>query len=209
MLNGWGMSETCSSTATPLGDFDLLRRKAGSIGVPHLAVELKAMRADGREAAIGEVGELWARGAPVTTGYWNRPQLNAEMFVDGWFRTGDAATRDEDGFWTLVDRIKDMFISGGENIYPAEIEAALAEMPEVAESAVIGVPDEKWGEVGCAFVIPRAGAALDEAAVLAHCRERLARYKIPKRVIITNEIVHTASGKIQKHVLREQYGQGL
>lgn len=207
MLNGWGMSETCSSTATPIGDFDLLKRKAGSIGVPHLSVELKAVRADGQDAGPGEVGELWARGATVTSGYWNRPELNARVFVDGWFLTGDAAMRDEDGYWTLVDRIKDMFISGGENIYPAEIEAAITEMPEVAEVAVIGVEDERWGEVGCAFVIPRAGAALDDAAVLAHCGRRLARYKIPKRVIITDEMVRTASGKVQKHLLRERYGR--
>ena len=207
MLNGWGMSETCSSTAIPTGDFDLLRRKAGSIGVPHLAVELKAMREDGRAAATGEVGELWARGATVTPGYWNRPELNARAFVDGWFRTGDAAKQDEDGYWTLVDRIKDMFISGGENIYSAEIEAAISEMAEVAEVAVIGVEDERWGEVGCAFVIPRAGAALDAEAVLAHCRRRLARYKVPKHVILTDEMVRTASGKVQKHHLREHYAR--
>ena len=205
MANGWGMSETCSSTALPIGDIELLRRKAGSIGVPHLAVELKAVRADGEEASVGEVGELWARGATVTTGYWNRPELNKQAFVDGWFKTGDAAMRDEDGYWTLVDRIKDMFISGGENIYPAEIEAAIAEMPEVAEVAVIGIDHERWGEVGAAFVIPRAGVALDAATVLAHCDRRLARYKIPKEVIVTNEIVRTASGKVQKHLLRERY----
>ena len=205
MLNGWGMSETCSSTASPIGDLDLIRRKAGSIGVPHLAVELKAMRADGREAGAGEVGELWARGATVSTGYWNRPELNVSAFVDGWFRTGDAAMRDADGHWTLVDRLKDMFISGGENVYPAEIEAAITELADVAEVAVIGVADDKWGEVGCAFVIPRAGAILDEAHVLAHCDARLARYKIPRHIVVTDTIERTASGKVQKHLLRARH----
>ncbi|HWL47405.1 MAG TPA: AMP-binding protein [Sphingomonadaceae bacterium] len=209
MVNGWGMSETCSSTAQPLGDFDMLRRKAGSIGVPHLTVELKAVRADGTEAAVGEVGELWARGAPVVSRYWNRPELDAQAFVDGWFRTGDAAVRDADGYWTIVDRMKDMFISGGENIYSVEIEAVIAEMPEVAEVAVIGIPDERWGEVGCAFIIPRAGVTLDEAAVLAHCGQRLARFKLPKRIVLTDEMDRTASGKVQKHHLRARYKAGL
>jgi len=205
MANGWGMSETCSSTAQPIGDLGLLRRKAGSIGVPHLSVELKAVRADGEEAGAGEVGELWARGAPVISSYWNRPELDAKAFADGWFRTGDAAMRDKDGFWTLVDRIKDIFISEGETIYSVEIEAVIAEMREVAEVAVIGVEHERWGEVGCAFVIPRADAVLDETAVLKHCGRRLARNKIPKQVIITDMMERTASGKVQKHRLRERY----
>lgn len=205
MANGWGMSETCSSTALPIGDLDLLRRKAGSIGVPHLSVELKAVRGDGEEAGAGEVGELWARGAPVTSRYWNRPELDAKAFTDGWFRTGDAAMHDEDGYWTLVDRIKDIFVSGGETIYSVEIEAAIAEMPDVAEVAVIGVEHEGRGEVGCAFVIPRANAVLDEAAVLEHCGQRLARHKIPQQVVITDAMERTASGKVQKHRLRERH----
>jgi fatty-acyl-CoA synthase len=109
--------------------------------------------------------------------------------------------RDEEGYFYIVDRKKDMYISGGENVYPAEVEAVLAELPEVAEAAVIGVPDERWGEVGRAFVIPRAGAMLCEAQVIAHCVARLAKFKVPVRVIITDAIPRTASGKVQKHLL--------
>lgn len=206
MLNGWGMSETCSSTLTPPGDFALLAAKAGSIGREHLSIELRVVRdAIGTEAAQGEVGELWARGATVTPGYWNRPELNATAFVDGWFRTGDAAMRDADGYYYLVDRIKDMFISGGENVYPAEIEAAIVELGGVGEVAVIGVPDARWGEVGCAFVIPAPGASLSSEGVLAHCKARLAGYKVPKSVIISDAIERTASGKVQKHLLKERW----
>lgn len=205
MLNGWGMSETCSSTFTPGGDLDLLLSKAGTVGVPHLSVELKIMRNDDAEAGPGEVGELWARGATVTKGYWKRPELNAAAFVDGWFRTGDAALCDEDGYFELVDRIKDMFISGGENVYPAEIEAAIVELDGVGEIAVIGVPDDRWGEVGCAFVIPAPGSPLTAEDVLLHCKKRLAAYKVPKRVIVAGDIPRTASGKVQKHVLLDRW----
>lgn len=201
MLNGFGMSETCSSTATPIGDLELLRRKAGTVGVPHLPVELRIVLPDGRDAAPDEVGELWVRGATVTQGYWRRSDLNATAFRDGWFRTGDAALRDPDGYYMLVDRLKDMFISGGENVYPAEIEAALSAMPGVGDMAVIGVPDERWGEVGCAYVVPATGAALTPQQVMDHCGRFLARYKIPKHVVVTERIDRTASGKAQKHLL--------
>jgi len=199
------MSETCSSTALPIGDLDLLRRKAGSSGVPHLCVELKIVGEDGTELPDGEVGEIWIRGAPVSTGYWERPELSARAFEDGWFKTGDAAFRDTDGYFTLVDRIKDMYISGGENVYPAEVEAAITELADVGEVAVIGVEDERWGEVGCAFVIPRPGASISADDVIGHCNVRLARYKVPKSVVVTDAIERTASGKVQKHVLRERH----
>ncbi|MFM1887319.1 MAG: hypothetical protein RL026_2476 [Pseudomonadota bacterium] len=205
MLNGFGMSETCSSTATPMGDLEWLKRKAGTVGVTHLSVEFRIVRADGQDAATNEVGELWARGATVMSGYWNRDELNRQAFKDGWFRTGDAALCDEDGFYMLVDRIKDMFISGGENVYPAEIEAALSAMPGVADMAVIGVPDERWGEVGCAYVVPGPHAALTAQQVMDHCAQLLARYKVPKHVVITTTIERTASGKAQKHLLLERW----
>jgi len=204
MANGWGMSETCSSTALPIGDIELLRSKAGSSGVPHLCVELKIVGEDGATLPDGQVGEIWIRGAPVSTGYWERPELNAKAFEDGWFKTGDAAFRDADGYFTLVDRIKDMYISGGENVYPAEVEAAITELAEVGEVAVIGVEDERWGEVGCAFVIPRSGASITAADVIDHCNARLARYKVPKTVVVTDAIERTASGKVQKHALRDR-----
>ncbi|MBK9253049.1 MAG: AMP-binding protein [Proteobacteria bacterium] len=201
MLNGFGMSETCSSTATPIGDLEILKRKAGTVGVSHLALELRIVRPDGTDAGVGEVGELWCRGASVTTGYWKRPELNKAAFTDGWFRSGDAALRDADGYYMLVDRLKDMFISGGENVYPAEVEAVLSAMPGVGDMAVIGVPDERWGEVGCAYVVPAAGVHLTEQQVVDHCGRFLARYKVPKQVVITDRIERTASGKSQKHLL--------
>jgi fatty-acyl-CoA synthase len=174
------------------------------VGVPHLTCELKIVGEDGETLPDGQVGEIWMRGATVSQGYWQRPELNAKAFVDGWFKTGDAAFRDGDGYYTLVDRIKDMYISGGENVYPAEIEAAITELHDVGEVAVIGVADDKWGEVGCAFVIPRPGAALSSEDIIGHCNARLARYKVPKSVFVTDAIERTASGKVQKHVLRER-----
>jgi fatty-acyl-CoA synthase len=150
----------------------------------------------------GETGELWLRGPSITKGYWNKPAVTAAAFDGDWFKTGDAARQDEDGFFYLVDRKKDMYISGGENVYPAEVEATIAELTDVAECAVIGVPDEKWGEVGKAFIIPRSGAAIDPGDIIAHCNTRLARFKIPVFVEIAEAIPRTASGKVQKHLLR-------
>ncbi|MFM5954423.1 MAG: AMP-binding protein [Novosphingobium sp.] len=199
--DGFGMSETCSNFAMPVLDVERLIEKAGSCGLPLLAVQTRIVDEQGQDVAQGETGELWVRGPSVTKGYWNQPELTAKAFSDGWFKTGDAALQDADGFYYLVDRKKDMYISGGENVYPAEVEAVLAELGEVAEAAVIGVPDERWGEVGRAFVIPRAGASLSEDQVIAHCRARLARFKVPVRVVITDAIPRTASGKVQKHLL--------
>ena len=173
------------------------------MGVPHLTVEIRIVDQQGNEVPRGTVGELWTRGLNTTPGYWERPELNEKSFEDGWFKTGDAGFVDEDGFYSLVDRIKDMFISGGENVYPAEIEATITEMHDVGEVAVIGVPDARWGEVGCAFVVPAPGASLSPEQVVAHCKVQLAGYKVPKSVILTDSIPRTASGKVQKHLLRE------
>ena len=202
MSDGFGMTETCSNTAMPVNDPALLIAKAGSIGLPYVGLEMRIVDDDGRDLPDGDTGELWVRGPSVTAGYWNQPALSAAAFTDGWFRTGDAARRDADGFYFLVDRKKDMFISGGENVYPAEVEAVIAELPEVAECAVIGVPDERWGEVGRAFVTAVAGRAISEDVVLAHCRARLARFKTPASVVTDRPIPRTASGKAQKHLLR-------
>ena len=130
--------------------------------------------------------------------------MGAGSFTDGWFHSGDAAKMDEEGFYYIVDRWKDMYISGGENVYPAEVEQVLYELPQVAEAAVIGVPDEKWGEVGKAIVVLKTGASLNEEQVLAHCRQKLAKYKIPKTVVFVEMLPHTAAGKVLKHELRKK-----
>jgi fatty-acyl-CoA synthase len=202
LSNGFGMSETGSNFGMPMNDWDLVVEKAASCGLPYLSLQVRVVDEDGQDVPDGDTGELWVKGPSITPGYWNRPEENARAFVDGWFRTGDAASRDADGFYYLVDRKKDMFISGGENVYPAEVEAVIAEMTEVAEAAVIGVPDEHWGEVGRAYVITRPGTTLTSYAIRGYCRERLAKYKVPASVVVTDDIPRTASGKVQKHLLR-------
>ena len=204
MSNGFGMSETGSNYGMPMDDPDLVVAKGGSCGLPYAFVETRIAGEDGEALPPGETGELWLAGPSVTSGYWNRPEENDRAFAGKWFKTGDAALVDEDGFLTIVDRRKDMYISGGENVYPAEVEAALAEMAEIAEAAVIGVPDARWGEVGRAYLIPREGHELDEARVRAHCAARLARFKVPASVVIAADIPRTASGKVLKHVLRDR-----
>jgi fatty-acyl-CoA synthase len=207
MVNGWGMSEICSATAQPVGDLARIRANPAAVGLPHLTVEMKLVDAEGREVALGEPGEIWVRGANVTPGYWRRPELNRTCFTDGWFHTGDVAVRDAQGFYTIVDRIKDMFISGGENVYPAEVEAVIVELPAVADVAVLGIPDSQWGEVGCAFVVPVAGSTLDAAQLASHCTSRLAKFKVPKRFELLRELPRTPSGKVQKHLLRDSWLQ--
>jgi fatty-acyl-CoA synthase len=212
IAEGFGMSETGSNFGMPAHRPDLLLAKAGSCGLPFVAIEAKIVDDDGIEVPTGERGELWLRGPSVAKGYWNQPELTAQCFPDGWFATGDAALRDEDGFYFIVDRKKDMYISGGENVYPAEVEAVLAELPEVGEAAIVGVPDDRWGEVGRAYVIPVAGAAISSDEVIGHCLARLAKFKVPQTAVITDAIPRTASGKVQKHLLRaralEELGLG-
>jgi fatty-acyl-CoA synthase len=205
MLDGFGMSEAGSVASMPIADLETLREKAGSCGLPLLVTELKIVDEDGREVGPGEVGELWLRSPTLSPGYWNRPDATeASRTPDGWFRTGDAGRFDEDGFLYLVDRIKDMYISGGENVYPAEVEAAIAELAGIADVAVIGVPDEQWGEVGAAYVVA-SSPSLTAQMVADHCRARLARYKAPKSVHLVAAIPRNASGKLQKHVLRAEH----
>lgn len=199
--DGFGMSETGSNFGMPVDDVEQLIAKAGSCGLPFLSVETRIVDEHGNDVVQGEAGELWLRGPSITPGYWNRPDLTAQAFHRGWFRTGDVARQDADGFFYLVDRKKDMYISGGENVYPAEVEAAIAELAVIAEAAVIGVPDARWGEVGRAFVILKQGTAFTAEDILAHCRSRLARFKVPSQVLITDTIPRTASGKVQKHLL--------
>ncbi|MFE0101919.1 long-chain fatty acid--CoA ligase [Streptomyces sp. NPDC059009] len=180
--------------------------KAGSAGVPHFFTDVRVVRPDLTGTDTGEVGEILVRGPHVMPGYWGLPQESAAVFANGWLRTGDAAHRDADGYVTIADRLKDMIISGGENIYPAEVESALLTHPDVVECAVIGVPDEKWGEVPRAVVVTRAGTAPDPEELLASLAGRLAKYKIPKSVAIAAELPRTASGKLLKPALRRRYG---
>ncbi len=199
---GFGMSETGSNFALPPFELPEMLRKAGSCGLPLMTIRAKVVDDDGHEVGPGEQGELLISGPSVAMGYWDQPELTAKAFVDGWFHTGDAAMRDEEGYFYIVDRKKDMYISGGENVYPAEVEAALAELLSVGECAVVGVPDERWGEVGRAYVIPAQGKSITADDVIAHCTGRLAKFKVPKTAVITDQIPRTTSGKVQKHVLK-------
>ena len=203
MLDGFGMSETCSNFNMPVGDPETVIAKAGSCGLPFVSVEPRIVDEEGNDVPDGITGELWLKGPSITKGYWNQPELTAQAFHDGWFKTGDACVRDADGFYFLVDRKKDMFISGGENVYPAEVEAAIAELDNIAECAVIGMADEKWGEVGHAYVIAPPGKSVTTDDVIAHCKVRLAGFKVPKAVIVTDTIPRTSTGKVQKHILAE------
>ena len=181
-------------------------RKAGSIGTPNFFVDARVVDPEsGVPRAPGEVGELVLRGPSAMGGYFGDEAATAEAFDgDGYFHTGDLARVDDEGYFFIVDRLKDMYVSGGENVYPAEIEAALYAMPGVAMCAVVGVPDERWGEAGAAFVVPAPGAALEAEAVLAHLRGRLARFKVPAAVHIVDDLPVSGAGKILKDRLREQ-----
>jgi fatty-acyl-CoA synthase len=180
-------------------------RKAGSVGKPVLHTDVCIMDREGRVLGPGEVGELCIRGGNVTTGYWNRPQATAEAIVGGWLHSGDAAKYDEEGFYYIVDRWKDMFISGGENVYPAEVENVIYQHPAVSEAAVIGAPHPKWQEVGQAIVVVKEGHALTEQEVIEFCQGKLARYKIPKSVAFVDALPRTAAGKVLKRQLREEF----
>ncbi|WP_406175647.1 acyl-CoA synthetase [Streptomyces sp. NBC_00996] len=203
-LQGYGMTEAAPGTL--FLDAEHAVGKAGSAGVPHFFSDVRVVRPDFTPVDVGETGEVVVRGPHVMPGYWGLPDETAAVFADGWFRSGDAARIDEDGYVFIVDRIKDMIISGGENIYPAEIEDLLLAHPDIVECAVIGVADDKWGEVPRAVVVAREGVDLDPDAVLASLAGRLAKYKIPKSVVIADELPRTASGKLLKSRVRTRYG---
>ncbi|MDO0938045.1 o-succinylbenzoate--CoA ligase [Streptomyces sp. DG2A-72] len=203
-LQGYGMTE--ASPGTLFLDAEHAVTKAGSAGVPHFFSDVRVVRPDLAPVDVGETGEIVVRGPHVMPGYWGLPEETAGSFADGWFRSGDAARIDEDGYVFIVDRIKDMIISGGENIYPAEIEDLLLAHPDIVECAVIGVPDDKWGEVPRAVIVPREDASVDPDEILASLSGRLAKYKIPKSVVLANELPRTASGKLLKSRVRSRYG---
>ncbi|MGW4392217.1 acyl-CoA synthetase [Streptomyces sp. NPDC004685] len=203
-LQGYGMTEAAPGTL--FLDAEHAVSKAGTAGVPHFFSDVRVAGPDLAPVEPGETGEVLVRGPHVMPGYWGLPGESAAAFADGWFRTGDAARIDADGYVTIVDRFKDMIISGGENIYPAEVEDALLAHADVAECAVIGVPDEKWGEVGRAVLVAREGRAADPQEVLASLSGRLAPYKIPKSAVVVDALPRTASGKLVKADIRRLHG---
>jgi fatty-acyl-CoA synthase len=183
--------------------------KKGSIGTPMMFTEARLVDADGRDVPVGEVGELLLKGPHVCTGYWNNPEATAvALDPEGWFHTGDSARRDADGFFTIAGRKKDMFISGGVNVYPAEIEGELLLHPAVKDAAVIGVPHPIWGEVGAAFVVPRADPPPTGEDLAAFLATKLAKYKIPKEFVFVDSLPRTAYGKVVKGELAARYASG-
>jgi fatty-acyl-CoA synthase len=203
--SGYGMTET-SPGATSLSALHS-RDHAATSGLPHFFTDVRVVGEDGADLPAGQVGEILISGPNVTPGYWNRPDATAEAIEDGWFRSGDLGCVDADGFLTIVDRAKDMFVSGGENVYPAEIEGILLELPQVAAVAVIGIPDERWGETGRAIVVPAPGAEVSLGDLTAHLDGRVGRFKVPRSLVIVPELPVTATGKILKGELRRLYGQ--
>lgn len=176
-------------------------RAPGSVGVPVHHEEVRLVDEAGEDVPEGEVGEILLRGPHMCAGYWRRPDATAEAIRGGWFHTGDLARRDDRGHYSIVGRRKEMFISGGENVYPAEVERVLLQYPGVRQAAVVGIPHARWGEVGRAFLVAEPGAAPSEEQLVEHCRARLARYKVPKRFDVVGELPLTASGKIAKKEL--------
>jgi acyl-CoA synthetase (AMP-forming)/AMP-acid ligase II len=185
------------------------RSKVGSTGLPYFGIEVRVVDKVGNDVPPGTPGEVITRGPHLISGYWNLPDATREAIRDGWFHTGDIAEVDEDGFVYIKDRSKDMVISGGENVYPAEVENVLLGHPGVKQAAVIGQPSAKWGECVCAIIVKADGWAGDEAgltgALQAHVRERLARYKQPKAYAYVDELPLNPSGKILKRVLRDRF----
>jgi len=201
---GMGLTET--SPTLFLTDAAHALSKIGSVGRPVLHTEIKIVDEQGQEVGTGAIGELWARGPNVTPGYWERPEANVGSFTDGWLHTGDAARMDEDGYVYIVDRWKDMYITGGENVYPAEVEQVLFRHPNVLDVAVIGVPDERWGESGVAVVVPRDASSFDPAGLIGFLDGKVARYKVPARVEVAAELPRNAAGKVLKRELRTRFG---
>ncbi|HRE18057.1 MAG TPA: long-chain fatty acid--CoA ligase [Rhodocyclaceae bacterium] len=202
---GFGMTETGPTVF--LTDPMLAERKIGTVGKPIGMMQCKIVDDSGAEVGPNTRGEVMVRGSGVTPGYWQMPEATAKAFTDGWLHTGDIGYYDDEGDFYIVDRVKDMFISGGENVYPAEVENVLAQMPEIAENGVIGVPDDKWVEVGKAIIALKPGATLTVDQVKAHCKAKLASYKVPKHIEFVPALPRNATGKIDKPRLRDQFGK--
>jgi len=205
ILERYGMSETVMLTSNPCRPQDGLRRR-GTVGPALPGVGLRVVDDSGAACPAGEIGHIQVRGPNVFSGYWRMPEKTAEEFTaDGWFKTGDVGKVEADGWCTIVGRSKDLIISGGYNVYPAEIEGFINEMPGVAESAVVGVPHPDFGEGVIAVVVPKPGATLDGAAMVARLKGQIANFKVPKQVFVVPDLPRNAMGKVQKNLLREQH----
>jgi len=210
ILERYGMSETVMLSSNPYGPDarhgGQAERRGGTVGFPLPGVQLRVSRGEGKPCAVGEVGNIEVRGPNVFSGYWRMPEKTAEEFTqDGYFKTGDVGMVDARGYVSIVGRSKDLIISGGYNVYPAEIEGYINAMPGVAESALVGVPHPDFGEVGVAVVIAKSGAAPDADAIVQSLKANLANFKIPKRCFVLAELPRNAMGKVQKNLLRQQY----
>jgi malonyl-CoA/methylmalonyl-CoA synthetase len=205
ILERYGMSETAMLTSNPCATADGERR-GGTVGFPLPGVGLRVIDDAGAACAAGEIGNIQVRGPNVFAGYWRMPEKTAEEFsADGWFKTGDVGQIDAQGYVTIVGRSKDLIISGGYNVYPAEVEGYLNEMPGVAESAVIGVPHADFGEAVVAVIVPRANATPDGTLLIDELKAKIAHFKVPKRVFIAPELPRNTMGKVQKNLLRAQH----
>jgi malonyl-CoA/methylmalonyl-CoA synthetase len=205
IVERYGMSETIMLTSNPYhGDPSL--RKGGTVGRPLPGVEVRVHDNEGRALRAGEIGNIEVKGPNVFAGYWRMPKKTQEEFTpDGWFRTGDLGRFDADGYLMIVGRSKDLIISGGFNVYPAEVEGYINEMAGVAESAVVGVPHADFGEAVIAIVVPKAGAQLEVEAIISELKGRIANFKVPKKVFMAPELPRNTMGKVQKNLLREQH----
>ena len=199
----YGMTET-SPVSFQSSTSDPLERRVSTVGriQPHL--EAKVVDSDGEVVPVGEAGELWVRGYSVMKGYWGDDERTREAIVDGWMRTGDRATIDAEGYCNIVGRVKDMLIRGGENVYPREIEEFLFTHPKVQSVQVFGVPDQKYGEEICAWIVLKPGAQATEDEIRDFCRDRIAHYKVPRYIRFVSDMPMTITGKVQKFVMRER-----
>jgi acyl-CoA synthetase (AMP-forming)/AMP-acid ligase II len=179
--------------------------KLRSCGVAMPFAEIRIVDPEGNDVPDRQIGELWVRGPTIFQSYWKQPEATAAVLKDGWYRTGDAGYRDGDGFFYLVDRVKDMIVSGGENVYSAEVEQAIAQHPAVQSCAVIGLPDPKWGEKVTAVIVPQPGVTVSADEIVRHCRALIAGYKVPKAVHFTDALPLTSTGKILKRAVRDEY----
>ena len=200
---GYGLTEV-GVNCFSMTDEDALRKR-GSVGKPIFHSQMRLVDADGQDVPVGETGELIIKGKHVCAGYWNNPEATAQSLVDGWFHTGDMARQDEEGYFYIAGRFKDMIISGGENVYAAEVEAVFREHEAVADAALIGQPDEKWGEVGLMIVACKPNQLASAEELLKFCQGRLAKYKIPKRVQFVEALPYSPYGKVIKAELREKF----